>query len=76
MIYPQEGPVGPKVAEVGDKPVGPRTPSIGPSPLCLGVCSAPSGQETCPSLGGNGSVRGAQGQLLARPGLGTRFQLF
>lgn len=28
----------------------------------LGACSVPSGQETCPSLGGNGSVKRAQGQ--------------
>ena len=44
-------------------------------PLCLGVCPAPSGQETCPSPGGNGSVRRARGQPLARPRLGTWFQL-
>lgn len=52
------------------------TPIQHPAPLCLGVRSVPSGQETCLNLGGNGSVRWAQGQPVARPRLGSGFQPF
>lgn len=54
--------------------MGPATPIEDSAPPVPGSASAPSGQEACPSLGGNGSVRWAQGQLLASPRLGTRFQ--
>ena len=48
-------------------PVAAPPPIQDPAPLCLGVRSVPSGQETCPSLGGNGSVSWAPSQPLPDP---------